>query len=103
MADAFMRCLTTVSLSEAVEAFFVNFESQREPESTDAESVATAPGAAAEETNEDEQWMDCIISHDDLRPEAFVQHTHAEQREILRDMFGDDWNEEDEAPLEEAA
>ena len=27
VADAFMRCLTTVSLSEAVEAFFVNFES----------------------------------------------------------------------------
>ena len=31
------------------------------------------------------------------------QHSHAEQREILRDMFGDDWNEEDETALEEAA
>ena len=39
---------------------------------------------------------------DDLRPEAFVVRTHDEQRQILRDMFGDDWDEEDEAALEAA-
>jgi hypothetical protein len=46
--------------------------------------------------------MDCIITHNDLRPEAFLERTHTEQREILREMFGDDWNEEDEAALEAA-
>jgi hypothetical protein len=103
VADSFMRCLSKVSLSLAVETFFVDWESRHEPTTTGPESVAKAPEKAEAEPTDEEQWTDCIISHEDLRPEAFVQRTHAERREILRDMFGEDWSEEDEAALEEAA
>ena len=101
VADSFMRCLSKVSLSLAVETFFVDWKSRHEPTSTGPESVAKAPDEA--EKTDEELWTDCIIGHEDLRPEAFVQRTHAEQGEILRDMFGEDWSEEDEAALEEAA
>jgi hypothetical protein len=59
--------------------------------------MSADPGAATD----DDQWMDCTISHDDLRPEAFELRTHAEQREIMREMFGYDWSDEDEVALDE--
>jgi hypothetical protein len=95
VADAFISCLSPVALPLAVESFFVEWESRQAP----ASRVA---GPASAEGEDPEEWMDCIIAHDDLRPEAFVERTHAEQREILREMFGDDWNEEDESALEAA-
>jgi hypothetical protein len=58
------------------------------------------PSPTETETPDGDSWMECIISHDELRPEAFVQRTFAEQRAILREMFGDDWTDEDEAELE---
>jgi|TARA_B100001964_G_scaffold227263_1_gene276984 hypothetical protein len=104
VAATFVSCLSDVSLPLAVEAFFVEWESHQQPSQATARSVATTTGEPSpEEAAEgDEQWMDCIITHDDLRPEAFVVRTHDEQRQILRDMFGDDWDEEDEAALEAA-
>lgn len=59
-----------------------------------------APSPTETETPDSDSWMECIISHDDLRPEAFVQHTFAEQQAILKEMFGDDWTDEDAADLE---
>lgn len=85
------RCLGGRCLPLAVEAFLVEWESRAAP----AQVVAPpAPDEAAL------SWEDCLITHDQLRPEAFVQRTLAEQRQILREMFGDDWNDEDEAALE---
>ena len=46
-----------------------------------------------------EAWQDCMVYHDELRPEAFVQHSMSEQRKILREMFGEDWTAEDDAEL----
>jgi hypothetical protein len=95
VADAFINCLSSVALPLAVESFFVAWESRQAPKTTVVRPVLV-------EGEDPEEWMDCIITHNDLRPEAFLERTHTEQREILREMFGDDWNEEDEAALEAA-
>lgn len=47
-------------------------------------------------------WADCIVTHDELRSEAFEQRSTDDQNLILRAMFGDDWNEEDESAVEDA-
>lgn len=95
VAAAFVGCLSNLSLSLAAESFFVAWESRQAPVA-DASTVAPAGDIAVD----DEAWMDCIISHDDLRPEAYEERTLAEQRAILREMFGEDWSYEDEVALE---
>lgn len=108
VARTFISCLSCMDLALAAESFFVAWESREATVAAERVQVAPTavgsrsadPGATAAD---DEQWMDCIISHEDLRPEAFEQRTHAEQREIMREMFGEDWCEEDETALEKSA
>ncbi|MBT3344894.1 MAG: hypothetical protein HN712_23635 [Gemmatimonadetes bacterium] len=92
VATTFERCLGDNALPMAVESYLVDWESNH----------ARAP-APAEEEEEDmnpiEAWQDCMVYHDELRPEAFVQHSMSEQRKILREMFGEDWTAEDDAEL----
>jgi len=48
-------------------------------------------------------WQDCLVEHDELRPEAYVQRSTKEQQQILKEMFGDEWTEEDDAQIVEAS
>lgn len=89
VATTFERCLGGSALPMAVESFFVEWESNhlcgQAPEDEDVDPI--------------EAWQDCMVDHDELRPEAFVQHSTSEQRQILKEMFGDEWTEEDEAEM----
>ena len=107
VASTFIGCLSGVDLALTVESFFVDWESRQSIAAAARQSVRTEPvgvdataGLSADNSVDDEQWMDCIITHEDLRPEAFEQHTLAEQHRILREMFAEDWSEEDELALE---
>lgn len=98
VAAVFCRCLSPDALPLAIESFFVEWESQQASAQPEAPSAAPA----TEATEGEDAWMDCVIQHEDLRPEAFVERTVEEQRKILREMFGDDWSDEDEAALQES-
>mgnify|MGYP003572989696 CR=1 FL=1 len=94
VATTFERCLTGLTLPLAAESFFVEWESRS--------AVVTPPPAAGPEDDEDPGhfWAECIVDQDELRPEAYEQHTISEQQQILREMFGDDWSAEDDADIE---
>jgi len=40
-----------------------------------------------------------LVEHDELRPEAFVQRSTQEQQDILKEMFGDEWTDDDDAEM----
>ena len=35
-------------------------------------------------------WTEYLITHEELRPEAYEMRTHEEQQQILREMFGEE-------------
>ena len=56
----------------------------------------------AEDDGVSQLWADCNVTHDELRREAFeVRSTAAEQSVVLKEMFDDDWHDEDEAAIAE--
>lgn len=60
-------------------------------ERLDAEIQVRELDDDAEDGAEDiPSWTDYLITHEELRPEAYEMRTYAEQREILREMFGED-------------
>ncbi|MDA0334082.1 MAG: hypothetical protein O2782_02840 [bacterium] len=110
VARTLIGCLSRVDLALTVESFFVAWESHQSIAAAAQQRVRTEPvgvdatvGLSTDNSVDDEQWMDCIITHEDLRPEAFAQCTLAEQHRILREMFAEDWSEEDELALETVA
>jgi hypothetical protein len=94
VASTFERWLGGLSLKLAVEAFFADAV---------ARTDSTVEESDAEEESPEEAWNDCIVEQDEIRPEAYEQKSLAEQRAILREMFGEDWSEEDDRALGEAA
>lgn len=100
VAAAFERCLAGRALPLAVAAFFADRESRAPRPVPPIASARPAAAAGAEAGDAPLSWEDCVISHDQLRPEAFVEHTNAERRRILREMFGDEWSDDDDRDLE---
>lgn len=103
VAGTLVRCLAGETLWEAVEEFCAEWGSRlEEPPVAPATSAAAGDGEASSSGDaaiDLEAWTDCIISEQDLRPEAFESRTWEEQRRILREMFGDSWTAEDEREL----
>ncbi len=85
VASTFERCLGGSALLMAVESFFVEWESRHVDNVVDL----------SEEEDPLEAWQECLVTHDELRPEAFVQRSTSEQQQILKEMFGDEWTEDD--------
>ena len=46
--------------------------------------------ASGDEADDIPTWTEYLVTHEELRPEAYEMRTYAEQREILREMFGED-------------
>jgi len=94
IATTFEHCLGGNALDMAVESFFAEWESNHAERRTDAIDEDEDPMDA---------WQDCLVEHDELRPEACVQRSTKEQQQILKEMFGDEWTEEEDAQIVEAS
>ncbi|MBT4099453.1 MAG: hypothetical protein HOM68_27060 [Gemmatimonadetes bacterium] len=93
VASTFEHCLGGNALLMAVESFFVEWESRH----------MQAPLDPSDEEDPIEAWQECLVEHDELRPEAFVQRSTQEQQQILREMFGDEWTDDDDAEIADKA
>ena len=105
VATTFERSLVGGTLPAAVESFLVDWESQFVAVE-EAGAPTEEPSAGENEDGEgvDEPvWGEFMVSHDDLRPEAFVVRTVADQKQILREMFGDEEEDGEEEEGEEMA
>lgn len=89
VASTFEHCLGGNALLMAVESFFVDWESRH----------MQTPLDPADDEEPIEAWQECLVEHDELRPEAFVQRSTQEQQEILKEMFGDEWTDDDDAEM----
>ena len=93
------RCLADKTLPVAVESFFTEWESQPDDGDLLLAEVESGGETGVDEDDDDgcgQLWADCIVAHDDLSQEAFEERTTADQKQLLREMFGEDWTEEDE-------
>jgi len=103
VATSVARCLGGTGLQAAVESYRLELKKL----AVDGDLMAIEaelegePGVNESDDEVGQFWADCIVTHDELRSEAFEQRSTDEQNLILRAMFGDDWNEEDEAAVED--
>jgi hypothetical protein len=103
IASTFERSIHGNAVTQAVEEFCVQWAETLQPAvapvgevelqaELDAQ-ILTRSGddaAAGEEGDEIPTWTEYLVTHEELRPEAYEMRTNAEQREILREMFGED-------------
>ena len=103
VATTVARCLAGTGLQAAVESYCL--ELKRLAVDGDLMAIEAElegePGVNESDDEVGQFWADCIVTHDELRSEAFEERSIDEQNSILRAMFGDDWSEEDEVAVED--
>ena len=94
IASTFERSLRGAALSLAAEDYCTQWESALQPAETAIEvkelEIDFDVDGDDDEADDIPTWTDYLITHDELRPEAFETRTDAEQRAILREMFGEE-------------
>ena len=105
VATTLVRCVGDAGLQAGVESYCLDLEKRTadgELMAIDADLEARAEIGTGESDDDVGQfWADCIVTHDELRSEAFEERSNNEQNRILKEMFGEDWNEGDEADVEQ--
>lgn len=104
VATSVAHCLGGTGLQAAVESYCLELKKLAVDGDLMAIEAELEGELGVNESDDDvgQFWADCIVTHDELRSEAFEQRSTDEQNLILRAMFGDDWNEEDESAVEDA-
>ena len=96
VASTLERSLRGAALTHAIEDYCTRWANALQPAPAPVEGeeleIDFDFDAEAEEDDSDDipTWTDYLITHDELRAEAFEMHTDAEQRAILREMFGEE-------------
>jgi hypothetical protein len=100
VAATFERSIHGVSVSQAVAEYCTQWAAALQPAVVEFVEEAELGGVTDKvkdraddvdgDSAEEPTWTEYLITHEELRPEAYQMRTHEEQQQILLEMFGEE-------------